>query len=188
MTDLDIRHLELPDLEAGLDEIRRAPRDDGCVTLIVRRPDRLERETLDEGQLDTEAGLVGDSWRIRGSNNTPDGAADPRAQVTVMGMRVIRLLAAGRADRWALAGDQLYVDFDLSAENIPPGTLLAVGDAVIEVSEMQRTGCKKFAERFGQDGVRFVSTPLGRSLDLRGINAGVVVSGTVRRGARVSRL
>jgi hypothetical protein len=188
MTDaIDARHLALGELEAGLAVIREAPRQRGTVALVVRRPDPLQREVLDEGRLDLVEGLVGDCWRARGSSGTSDGSADPEAQITLMNARVIELLAGSR-DRWALAGDQLYVDLDLSAENLPPGTRLAVGDAVVEVSAKPHTGCKQFAQRFGIDAVRFVSTPLGRRLNLRGVNTRVAVSGTVRPGDAVRKL
>lgn len=185
---IDARHLALPELEAGLDEIRRAPRDHGMVALIARRPDVLEREVLEEAELDLVEGLVGDSWRVRAIDRTPDDDVDPSTQVTLMNVRVIELVAGGRRDRWALAGDQFYVDLDLSVENLPPGTRLAIGGAVVEVSPVPHTGCKKFAERFGTDAVRFMSTPLGHALNLRGINTRVVAAGTVRRGDAVRKV
>ena len=188
MTDtIAARHLALDELDAALPAIREAPRDHGTLAMIVRRPVKLAREVLPEGELDLREGLVGDSWLTRGSSGMPDGSADPDAQVTLMNARVIDLLAGSR-DRWALAGDQLYVDFDLSAENIPPGTRLAIGEAVVEVTALPHTGCKQFAERFGVDAVRFTSTPLGRSLNLRGVNTRVVVAGRIAEGDAVRRV
>jgi MOSC domain-containing protein YiiM len=166
-------HLELSELEAGLDEIRRSPLDDGKVELIVRRPAENEREALREGRLDTAAGLVGDAWL--------DEDGDRERQLTVMNARVVALLAAA-PDRWALAGDQLYVDLDLSGENLPPGTRLQVGSAIIEVSGEPHRGCKKFAARFGLDALRFVNSKQGYALNLRGINTRVVRGGVVRPG------
>ncbi|MBA2253769.1 MAG: MOSC domain-containing protein [Chloroflexi bacterium] len=181
------RHLVLSELEAGLPAIRLAPQDRGTLELIVRRPRPLEREVLDEGQLDLVQGLVGDSWRARGSSRMLDGAADPETQITLISARVIDLLAGSR-DRWALAGDQLYIDLDLGGDNVPPGTRLAIGGATVEVTARPHTGCKQFAERFGLDAVRFVSTPLGRQSNLRGVNTRVVVAGTVRRGDIVRKV
>lgn len=174
-------------LEAGLDEIRQSPADEGVVELIVRRPAVDEREVLDEGVLDVLEGLVGDNWRRRGSSSTADGQADPGAQVTVMNARVAALLAGAR-ERWPLAGDQLYVDLDLAVENLPAGTRLAVGDAVLEVTAVPHTGCAKFTARFGPDAIRFVNGAAGRPLRLRGLNARVVASGTVRRGDAIRKL
>jgi hypothetical protein len=180
---LDVRHLSTLELEAGLDEIRRSPKDDGVLDLIVRRPDLGEREVLQEAELDPAEGLVGDSWRRRSSNRSPDGRAHPDMQLNVMNSRVIALLAQAK-DRWPLAGDQLFVDLDLTADNLPAGTRLAIGSAVIEVTAQPHTGCQKFVERFGLDAMHFVNSTLGKQLHLRGINARVVQAGVIRAGDR----
>jgi hypothetical protein len=176
-----MEHLGTEALDAGLDEIRRSPADDGRVELIVGRPAVDERRELTEAELDTTMGLVGDTWSIRPSSRTDDGGAHPEMQLNVMNARAIALLAVDPARR-ALAGDQLYLDLDLSATNLPPGTRLALGSAVIEVTAQPHRGCAKFAERFGPDAVRWVNSPAGRELNLRGINAKVVTSGTVTVG------
>ena len=169
------------ELEAGLEEVRRAPADHGTLRAIVRRPARDQRELTEAAQLDTDQGLVGDTWRGHGS-------ADRNAQVTLMNARVARLLT-GSADpeHWAIAGDQLYVDLDLGEANLPPGTRLAIGEAVLEVSATPHTGCAKFSARFGVDALRLVSTPEGRAMRLRGMNATVVRTGTVRQGDQVTK-
>ena len=174
-------------LTAGLAAIRRAPRDAGTLEMIVRRPAEDEREVLDEGRLTAEDGLLGDQWRRRGSRSTPDGSADPERQLTLMGARVVDLLAGGDRGAWPLAGDQLYVDLDLSARNLPPGTRLEIGTAIVEVTEPPHTGCSKFSARFGSAAQRFVNTPEGRALRLRGLNARVVEPGVVRRGDAVRK-
>ena len=179
-------HLTRDELEAGLDEIRAAPEGVGTVDLIVRRPAEGEREVLDEAELDLAHGLVGDDWRARGSRNGTQ-PPNPKAQVTLMNVRVTALVARAR-DRWPLAGDQLYVDLDLSEESLPPGTRLALGSAVLEVSDEPHTGCKKFTARFGSDAMRFVNSPVGRALRLRGMNAFVVEPGTLRQGDSIRRL
>lgn len=183
---ISVKQLTAEELEAGLDEIRRSPKNEGVVDLIVRRPQTLEREVLEEGQLDVTEGLVGDNWSTRGSSLTPDRSAHPGMQLTVMSSRVIALVAQNK-DRWHLAGDQFFVDMDLSGENMPPGTKLALGSAVIEVSEVPHTGCGKFVERFGADAMKFVNSAVGRQLNLRGINARVVQPGIVRVGDVVSK-
>ncbi len=174
-----MRHLTMEELEAGIEEIRRSPRDEGVLRLIVRRPATLEREMIQEGQLDPAEGLVGDNWRTRGSKQTPDGSAHPEMQLTLMNSRTIALLAQN-PERWQLAGDQLFVDLDLSAENLPPGTRLALGSSVVEITSPPHTGCKKFTTHFGLDAVKFVNSPLGRELHLRGVNAKVVQAGSIR--------
>jgi hypothetical protein len=180
-------HASRDELEAGLAEIRRSPSTEGTVELIVRRPAEGEREVLEEGRLDAEQGLVGDTWLSRGSGRTADGSANPAAQITVMNVRTVALVAGDR-ERWPLAGDQLYVDLDLSIENLPPGTRLAVGSAVLEVSEEPHTGCAKFSARFGSDALRFINAPDGRALRLRGLNAMVREGGRVRPGDAVRKL
>jgi hypothetical protein len=182
-----VEHVSTAALQAGLDVVRESPLDDGTVELIVRRPAVDEREVLAEGTLDVKAGLVGDSWRVRGSTSTPDGSPSPDAQLTVMNSRAA-LLVAQVLDRRMLAGDQLYVDLDLSPVNLPPGTRLAVGSGVIEVTAKPHLGCSKFAARFGADAWRFVNSRAGRQLRLRGLNARVVGSGTVRLGDTVRKL
>ena len=147
--------------------------------LIVRRPRIGEREVLDEGQLDIVDGLVGDTWSTRGSRRSKDGLAHPDMQLNIMNARVIALVAQDR-ERWHLAGDQLFMDLDLSGENLPPGTRLAVGSAVIEVTDQPHTGCQKFVSRFGLEAMKFVNSPVGRELNLRGINARVVQPGMIR--------
>ena len=175
------RQLTTAELEQGLDHILASPRDNGALELIVRRPEVDGREVLSEGRLDTEQGLVGDNWRARGSRHMPDGAADPQMQLNIMNSRVVALVADD-LDRRDLAGDQLYLDLDLSGDNLPPGTQLAIGDAIIEVTEPPHTGCKKFAERFGKDAMVFVNSGMGKQRNFRGINARVVQSGDIRVG------
>src|SRR6266850_1674203 len=182
-----VRHLTMKELEAGLDMIRQSPKDDGVLDLIVRRVAINEREVLEEGELHLEEGLVGDNWRPRGSSSTPDGSAHPDMQLNIMNSRVIALVAQDK-DRWQLAGDQLFIDMDLGAENLPPGTQLSLGAAVIEVSSQPHTGCQKFVARFGLDAVKFVNSDVGKELHLRGINAKVVQSGRIRVGDVVRKI
>jgi MOSC domain-containing protein YiiM len=182
-----MQHPTTDTLLDGLDDVRRSPADAGTVELIVRRPATDEREVLDEAVLDLVEGLVGDMWRGRSSTKTDDGSAHPDMQITVMNARAAALVA-GDAERRALAGDQLYVDLDLSAENLPPGTRLALGSAVIEVTATPHTGCAKFGQRFGRDALQFVNSPVGRALNLRGVNARVVNAGTVKVGDGIRKL
>jgi MOSC domain-containing protein YiiM len=179
-------HLTREQLEAGLETIRLSPRDRSVLKMIVRRPRVGKRETLREGQLDLVEGLLGDSWIRRGSSRSPDGGPHPDMQLNVMNARAVALIAREEG-RWALAGDQLYVDLDLSRDNLPPGARLAIGDAVIEVSALPHTGCGKFVERFGVDAMKFVNGTIGRQLNLRGINARVVQPGTIRVGDTVTK-
>ena len=182
-----MKHVTMAELEAGLENIHQSPTDAGVLELIVRRPQVEAREVLEEGELHLVEGLVGDNWKIRGSSQTVDGSAHPDMQLNILNARVIALLAE-KKEHWALAGDQLYMDLDLSAENVPPGTRLSLGEAVIEVTDQPHTGCKKFAARFGLDALKFISSPIGKQLQLRGINAKVIRSGAIRIGDTVKKV
>jgi hypothetical protein len=184
---MPVKHLTTSELEAGLAGVHRSPKDSGVLEMIVRRPQVGEREILEEGQLDLADGLVGDSWKIRSSKRTADGSPHPEMQLNLINSRLVALLAQDRS-RWHLAGDQLYVDLDLSAGNLPAGTRLAIGSAVIEVTAEPHTGCSKFVERFGLDAMRFVNAEERKDLHLRGINARVVRPGALRVGDTVNKL
>ena len=175
------------ELEAGMEHIRQSPKDGGVLKMIVRRPDVDLREVIYEGQLNLTEGLEGDTWRARGSSHTPAGTANVNAQITVMNARTIALLAQDE-ERWPLAGDQLYIDMDLSDDNIPPGTRLGIGSAIIEVSAQPHSGCKKFSSRFGVEAMKFVNSLEGKQLHLRGINTKVIQAGTIRVGDLVKKI
>lgn len=173
-------HRTADELEAGLARVMEAPPDEGRVRLVVRRPGRGEREILAEGEIDLEVGLVGDGWIDRPSKQT--GRPEPFAQVTIMSARYAELIAGADPAGWAQAGDQLYLDLDISVANLPPGTHIAVGDAVLEIQAEPHTGCAMFSSRFGLDALRLTTTEQGRQLRLRGANTAVVTPGTVRPG------
>lgn len=181
-----VTHPTRAELEAGLDRIRRSPTDEGTVELIVRRPANGKREVLEEGRLDLVEGLVGDNWLTRGSRHTEDGRAHPDMQINLMNARVIALVAQAR-ERWGLAGDQLFVDLDLGVDNLPPGTRLSVGSAVLEITAVPHLGCTKFKARFGLEAMRFVNSETGKKLRMRGVNARVVEAGVLRTGDLVRK-
>ncbi|MBT4864438.1 MAG: MOSC domain-containing protein [Planctomycetaceae bacterium] len=181
-----VTHRSLVELEAGIDEIRRSPKDQGPLELIVCRSAENQRETLERGVLDIDDGLVGDNWKVRPSTISEDGLAHPDMQINLTNVRAISLIAVER-ERWQLAGDQLYVDLDLSGDNLPPGTRLAIGSAIIEVTDQPHRGCAKFNERFGNAALKFVNSPVGIELNLRGINARVVKSGEIHPGDTVTK-
>ena len=172
-------------LQAGLAEVERSPIDDGTLELIVQRPATDEREVLDEAALSATEGLVGDSWNQRGSLRTDDGGPHPDMQLTIINSRFLALIA-GDPERMVLAGDQLAVDLSLGSDDLPPWSLLRIGDSVIEVTDQPHTGCAKFTKRFGLDVFHFLETDVGQAMNLRGINARVVVPGTIRRGDRIT--
>jgi len=183
-----VAHRTTAELEIALPALRQAPSDRGTVELIVRRPASEEREAVDVAELTVEDGVVGDNWRARGSRHTPDGRAEPDRQVTIMSSRAITLFAGEDRTRWMEAGDQLIVDLDLSDSNLPAGTRLQIGSVVLELTGAPYPGCAKFSRRFGPDALRFANSAVGTELHLRGINARVVVSGTVRVGDLVAKV
>lgn len=177
----------LDSLAERLPHIRQSPQSEGTLALIVRRPQVDAREVLAEGELNTVEGLAGDTWNKRGSSRTSDGSPHPDMQLNLMNVRVVEAVA-GSMKRWPLAGDQLYVDLDLSQANLPPGTRLSIGTAVIEITPQPHRGCDKFAARFGIDALKFVNSAEGRALGLRGVNAKVVQAGRVRAGDSVRKI
>ena len=183
----EIKHPSATDLEAGLDEIRKSPKDESVLDLIVSRPEEDAREVMELADLHVEIGLVGDTWQDRPSIRSGDGKAHPDMQITMMNSRVADLVAQSK-DRWPLAGDQLFVDLDLSKANVAPGTRISVGEAILEATTQPHTGCKKFAERFGVEALKFISEPTSRELQLRGINLKVVQGGEIRPGDAVKKL
>jgi len=174
------------DFASQTDAVLPSPRDDAVVELIVRRPESDLREVVDEGRLDPVEGLVGDGWLARGSKSRPDGSADPLSQLAIMSTRVLAAIEPDRA-RWPLAGDQIYADLNLSEANLPTGARLRVGEALVEVTERPHTGCAKFASRFGLDALRWISTPVGRSLRMRGMYVRVVEAGAIRVGDEIRK-
>lgn len=171
-------HLSTNEIEEKIAEVLESPKDNGTLEMIVRRPAENKREVIESGFLSVENGLVGDNWLTRGSSRTDNGLGHPEMQLNLMNWRFANLIAGSR-DRVQLAGDQLFVDLDLSPDNLPPGTQLSVGEAVIEITAVPHLGCKKFVERFGIDAMKFANSDFGRSHNLRGVNAKVVVSGNI---------
>jgi len=183
----EIKHLTTPDLEAGLESIRNSPKNTSVLDMIVSRPEEDAREVMELADLDVAVGLVGDTWQDRPSARSGDGKAHPDMQITLMNSRVADLVAQTK-ERWPLAGDQLFADLDLSKANVPVGTRISVGAAILEATDQPHTGCQKFAARFGIDALKLISSPTGKELQLRGINLKVVVGGAIKPGDIVKKL
>lgn len=177
-------HLSAFEIEAKISGVLASPKGNGTLEMIVRRPDINAREVVESGFLSIENGLVGDNWLTRGSSRTDNGLGHPEMQLNLMNWRFANLIA-GTRERVSLAGDQLFVDLDLSPDNLPPRTRLSIGDAEIEITAIPHLGCKKFVERFGIDAMKFANSDFGRSRNLRGVNAKVVTSGNVAVGDRI---
>ncbi|MBI4853969.1 MAG: MOSC domain-containing protein [Acidobacteria bacterium] len=184
---ITVEHLTLAKLNEGLSYIEQSPRDKGVLELIVRRPEIDVREILEIGQLDLSQGLVGDNWKTRGSSRTPDKSSHPDMQLNIMNARAISVIAQNK-EFWQLAGDQLFIDMDLSEENLPPGTKLTLGSAIIEITNQPHNGCVKFSERFGRDALKWVNSPTGKKLHLRGVNAKVIQPGEIKVGDEIRKV
>ena len=182
-----MEHLTHEQLMATLDDVRSSPADGGTLELIVQRPAEDQRVVLEEGELNLDEGLAGDSWNQRSSLRTDDGSPHPDMQLNLMNARLLAAIAQD-PDRMKLAGDQLIVDLDLSEANLPAWTKLSIGEAVIEVTDQPHNGCAKFTQRFGRAAHKFVNSDLGKELHLRGINARVVTPGTIRRGDIIKKI
>lgn len=175
------KHFTTAEIEAGMENVLAAPKDQGVLKMIVRRPKVNKREKIESGTLDIENGLIGDNWLTRGSSRTDNGLGHPEMQLNLMNCRFTELIAGSR-ERMPLAGDQMYVDLDLSPANLPPGTRLKIGEATIEITAIPHLGCKKFVERFGIDAMKYANSEFGRSHNLRGVNAKVVHGGKISTG------
>lgn len=172
------------ELDAHLAELRGLPTDRGTLELIVVRPSEGERETPERAEITIEDGLVGDRWVPFVEE---DGSLGREAQLTIASTHLLGLIA--EPERWALAGDNLLVDMGLAMDGLPAGSRLAIGDTlVVQISELPHTGCAKFSARFGADALRFINSPEGRRLRLRGVNAKVIVPGTISVGDPIRRV
>lgn len=189
MTTIDVApaHRTLEDLMRALESAGPSPLDHGTVEMIVRRPTHNEREVLESAEVDLEHGMVGDNWRARGSKSMPDNRPHPEAQIAIMNSRTIHAIAQDRS-YWPLAGDQLFLDLDLSAENLPAGQRLAIGSVILEVTPLPHNGCAKFTERFGSGATHLVNSKEGREHRRRGINTRVIQAGIIRVGDTVTKI
>ena len=182
-----VQYLTTVELEQRLPEVLESPRDGGLLEKIVVRPASDERRTPSTVRLTVDGGVEGDRWVTDSYYRLPDGRSDPCCQVSLINARFLRQIA-GSEDAMCLAGDNLVVDLDLSAENLPAGTRLAIGaSAVIEITDKPHTGCSSLARRYGDDVRQFMNNARGKSLHLRGRYARVIAEGTIAVGDVVQK-
>jgi hypothetical protein len=180
MTEASI-HLSPDELADGLSDVLTSPQDEGVVEMLVVRPGEDERLTPNTVEVSGELGVHGDRWSTGGSLEYPD------SQITIINSRLLNLVSGGRG-RWALAGDNIVADLDLSQSNLVSGQKLEAGTAILEITDTPHEGCKKFAARFGADALRFVNVGPGKEMRLRGIYARVVQDGAISVGDRIRKL
>lgn len=181
------KHLSREELMAGLPHILAAPKDEGALKAIMVRPQSEARQDVDSIHVSLAGGVEGDHWAKGCWMSTEDGKPHPDVQICIMNARCIDLIAGGR-DNWAPAGDNLFIDMDLTPDNLPPGTRIAVGAAVLEITATPHNGCAKFIERYGRDACVFVNTGEGKRYRLRGIYGRVIQDGRVSVGDTVTKL
>ncbi len=180
-----MKHLSHDEIEECIVKVFASPKDEGAVEAIFIRPKMNERKSLQEAQLSPEKGVEGDRWVNLCWVKLKDGSSDPRAQVSLFNSRLMRLIAPDKKF-WALSGDNFIVDFDLSAFH--PGQKINLGEAVIEVSDLPHTGCKKFAARYGAAVKNYLDSPKGQNLNLRGVYARILKAGKVSVGDTLNRI
>jgi MOSC domain-containing protein YiiM len=182
-----IEHRPIATLEAGLENIKKSPADNGILYMIVVRTQKRERAVPWYCNVSPELGVEGDHWSKGSWKSLPDGSPDPSVQITLMNSRCLDLVATEK-ERWPLAGDNFIVDMDLSTENLKPGQKLSLGSAIFEITDIPHTGCMQFRERFGVDALKFVSTKAAKELRLRGIYARVLKAGSISVGDRLKKI
>ena len=174
-------HKTRAELEAALEHILASPADGGAVELLQIRPARGEREVLSSVRVTAAGGAEGDRWLASARKDENTGELWPDTQLTLMNSRMIEAIA-GEKKNWPPAGDQLFVDLDLSTENLPAGQRLAIGSAIIQITAEPHLGCDQFIARYGIDACRYINSRRGRELRLRGVNAKIVQDGEISTG------
>lgn len=176
-----------PEIDQRLSSVLDSPKDQGTVEMIVVRPFKNQRKTLIHVLFSPEAGVTGDNWKTQCWKKLNDGQSDPDVQVAIMNARMIDMLTDDKA-HWPLAGDQLFVDFDLSVTNLSPGDQLQIGDAVLQITAEPHRGCSKFKQRFGELAMHCVNSAQGDAHRLRGIYAKIISAGNVSVGDVIHKI
>jgi MOSC domain-containing protein YiiM len=177
----DAIHLTRDQLAEGLTSISMSPSDEGTVEMLVIRPTEDERIMPPMVEVSADLGVHDDRWSKGAARDYPD------TQITIINARLLDLVAGGR-DRWALAGDNIVADMDLSQVNLATGQKLEIGSAILEITDTPHTGCNKFSSRYGAEALRFVNIGPGKEMRLRGVYARVAQEGVISVGDRIRKL
>lgn len=181
------RHLSKAELAAGLPGVLESPKDNGAIEQIIVRPAANERRPVNSVAISLAGGLEGDHWAQGCWKSNESGEPHPDVQICMMNSRCIDLIAGDKSN-WAPAGDNLFIDMDLTPDNLPPGTHISMGTAVLEITDTPHKGCAKFIERYGRDACVFVNVGDGDRYKLRGIYGRVVQDGVISVGDKVSKM
>ncbi|MEM6942438.1 MAG: MOSC domain-containing protein [Pseudomonadota bacterium] len=187
MDTVTLHHRTRAELEAALPLILAAPKDGGRLDMIVSRPAPGERTLPQRARLTAEGGVEGDHWAKGCWLSLDDGTPHPDVQICLMMSRMIRAIA-GEEAHWPPAGDNLFIDMDLTPANTPPGTRLALGSVEMVVTPEPHNGCEAFIERFGREACVFVNTGPGKTHRLRGIYCRVTKDGDISVGDSLRKI
>ena len=182
-----VNHVSFAECEQALDHINRAPLDEAEIDCLCARPDFGTRAFPDKLILTVDHGILGERWTHSPWLTLPNGDPDPRIQVSILSKRVMDLCWRDR-ERVIHPGDPFVVDMNLGEANMPVGTRLAIGTAIVEVSDKFNTACVKWRDRYGQDSLHWMNLARNRPYRLRGILCRIVQDGEVKLGDRLAKL
>lgn len=178
-------HRTMADLKAALPHILAAPKDGGDLRMIVVRPASGQRETPATARLTGAGGVEGDHWSKGCWRTTEAGDPHPDVQICMMSSRTIEAIA-GDPENWAPAGDNLFLDLDLTPDNLATGDRLEIGTTLLEITAEPHHGCQSFIDRYGRDACLFVNLGDGKRYALRGRYARVLRDGDITVGDTVT--
>lgn len=181
-----MENVNLDALQAALPSVLMAPKDSAPIEQLCLRPDIGVRNFVDEMELTRELGIPGERWNYAPWLTLRDGRADPRIQVSILNKQVLDLVY-NDPHNMIHPGDSFIADMDFSYENMPDGTLLNIGSAVLRVSDKFNTACQKWQDRYGRDALRWIVLQGNRQYRLRGVLCEVIKDGRVKTGDLIQK-
>ena len=178
------RMITLTELRDALPHVVAAPKTDAPIRGLCLRPALGQRVFPERISMTKAQGIPGERWATTPWMRLADGSPDPRIQVSILQSRVMDLVWQDRNQPHP--GDPIVADLEMSEANLPVGTLLQAGTAVLRVSDVWNDPCAKWKVRYGTDAYDWVrSSP---HLRLRGILCAVEVDGEVGLADRLQVL